>query len=204
VTQYYKILRDGKSCNGGSLDWPLPTRDGDTWMPGAWVEVTGDPAMCRNGIHVVREPYKQWWQWGCDVYAVETGPIVAEDDDKALTMRCRLLSLIDRPQWLCETEAFVESIKSVPWFKPDGTPDPTWRLFTGSSWAAALAAASDAAWAAARDAALLIRAKICSDLPLAPQHIAHAEARWRVWQKGYALLCDVNGTLYVYAADGHD
>ena len=28
-----------------------------------------------------------------------------------------------------------------------------------------------------------------------------AKSRWRVWQKGYALLCDINGVLYVYAAE---
>jgi hypothetical protein len=33
-------------------------------------------------------------------------------------------------------------------------------------------------------------------------HLAYARARWRVWQKGYALLCDVDGVMYVYAVEG--
>jgi hypothetical protein len=33
------------------------------------------------------------------------------------------------------------------------------------------------------------------------RHEAHARARWEVWQKGYGLLCDVDGVLYVYAPE---
>jgi len=70
--------------------------------------------------------------------------------------------------------------------------------------AAARDAARDAAQAAARaaawDAALYARSIIAGD-KLAKKHRDHIKARWRVWQKGYALLCDVNGTLYVYSID---
>jgi len=77
-----------------------------------------------------------------------------------------------------------------------------------ATWDAAGAAAGDAAWDAARaaaraaawDAALYARGIIAGD-KLAKKHRNHIEARWRVWQKGYALLCDVNGTLYVYSID---
>jgi len=31
------------------------------------------------------------------------------------------------------------------------------------------------------------------------RHMSHAKARWEVWNKGYGLLCDVEGVLYVYA-----
>ena len=58
----------------------------------------------------------------------------------------------------------------------------------------------EAARAAAWDAALYARSIIAGD-KLAKKHRDHIEARWRVWQKGYALLCDVNGTLYVYSID---
>jgi hypothetical protein len=80
----------------------------------------------------------------------------------------------------------------------------------GVAWDAAPAAALDAAWyaawyatrAAAWDAALYVQTHfICRDLKLDPQHVQHAADRWRVWQKGYCLLCDVDGILYVYAAD---
>ena len=68
---------------------------------------------------------------------------------------------------------------------------------------AAGAAAGDAAaaWTAAGDAAgdagLLARCLIASDM-IDPKHLDHAMARWRVWESGYGLLCDVGGVLYVY------
>jgi hypothetical protein len=39
---------------------------------------------------------------------------------------------------------------------------------------------------------------ICDGLKLDPKHIKHAEAEMQVWRKGYGLVCDVNGVLYVY------
>jgi len=230
MSEYYKILVGGKSCNGGALKWSLPKQKPDgSWKPGRWHRVKGDPEMCKHGIHVAKEPYRQWWTWGADVYRVETGPIVAEEQDKALTMSCRLLSLEAKPAWLTNAEAFIASIKDVPFFKPDGQPRSDWNLFTAPTWdaaraaagdaardaawdaawdaaraaardaagAAAGAAAWDAAWAAAWDAALMTRVIVGE---LSGPHAEHAKARWEVWQKGYALLCDVNGELCVYDA----
>jgi hypothetical protein len=248
---YYKILKDGKSCNGGSLAWSLPKQNDDgSWTPGDWHRVGGEPSMCSHGIHVVKNPYERWWACGCDVYIVETGPIVAEELDKALTMSCRLLSLEPKPTWLIETERFIASVKDVPFFKPDGHPREDWNLFTaptgdaawaaakdaawGAAWDAARDAAGPAAWDAARDAArdaawdaagyaagdaawdaardaagpaawdaargaaLMARVLISE---LTGPHLEHARARWEVWQKGYGLLCDVNGKLYVYGVE---
>jgi hypothetical protein len=44
---------------------------------------------------------------------------------------------------------------------------------------------------------------ITSDLKVKDRekHLAHTKARWEVWQKGYGLLCDVDGVLYVYAVE---
>jgi len=68
-----------------------------------------------------------------------------------------------------------------------------------AAWGAARGAARDAAWDAAWDAAFYTRVKhICFGLKLDAKFRLHAEARWKVWEKGYCLLCDVNGTLYVY------
>jgi replicative DNA helicase len=38
------------------------------------------------------------------------------------------------------------------------------------------------------------------DLDVDQKHRDHIAARMEVWRKGYCLLCDVNGELYVYAA----
>ena len=78
-----------------------------------------------------------------------------------------------------------------------------WAAARAAAWAAARAAAGDAAgdaaWDAAGDAALLAQCLIVADR-IDRKHLNHAKDRMRVWQKGYCLLCDVAGVLYVYAA----
>ncbi len=55
--------------------------------------------------------------------------------------------------------------------------------------------------AASEDATLYLRyLSEKGDFEGKDKYLAHAKARWEVWQKGYALLCDVNGVLYVYAS----
>ena len=53
-------------------------------------------------------------------------------------------------------EEFVQELKTAKyWLKPDGKPNPEWKLFEAETWAAARGAAGDAAgdavWTAARD-----------------------------------------------------
>lgn len=57
-----------------------------------------------------------------------------------------------------------------------------------------------AGWDAAFDAALYSYYILASDLEIKDKekHLEHVKARWEVWQKGYGLLCDVDGVLYVY------
>ena len=55
----------------------------------------------------------------------------------------------------------------------------------------------DAAMAAAMDVRLWAETMVVSDL-IDPAHIDHVAARIDVWRRGYGLLCDVNGELYVY------
>ncbi len=61
----------------------------------------------------------------------------------------------------------------------------------------------DAANGAAWDASLVARFIVVEDLKFKDKekHLAHVQARWEVWQKGYGLLCDVEGVLYVYAVE---
>jgi hypothetical protein len=59
-------------------------------------------------------------------------------------------------------------------------------------------AARDAAWAVSGDAGLWSQVLVCGGLPLDQRHIDHARARMDVWRRGYGLLCDVDGVLYVY------
>ncbi len=174
-------------------------------------------------------------------------------------------------------EQFIEELRTLPYFQPDGNPDPDWLLVLGKTWSAARNAAADAAkaalklsaasapasgdsswdsartaawnaakiaasdagreaaweaawdsardvtreaaWAAARSeapdtawagpwdaawhsadyAAICI---VCADLSLPSKHLQTIERRLNVWRKGYALMAEVGGTLYVYAAHG--
>jgi len=169
-------------------------------------------------------------------------------------------------------DQFIEQLKTIPYFQPDGDPDCEWLLVLGKTWRAARSAAADAAkaaakvalagsknsawdaartaawnaakiaasdaerdaewasawdaargaareaaWAAARseapdtawagpwDAAWHAAdyAAICivwSDLLLQEEHLQNIERRLNVWRKGYALMAEVGGTFYVYAA----
>ena len=111
-----------------------------------------------------------------------------------------------------------KEIPSVPFFKPDGKPKKEWRIFYGESWDAAMDAARDAARDAASgaardaasdaawDAALFSEYIITADLKFKDKekHLKHVKARWEVWQKGYGLICDVDGVLYVYAVKPKD
>ena len=102
-----------------------------------------------------------------------------------------------------KVEKFIEEIKQTKFFKPDGDPKPEWKLFSGEDWNAACDAARNAARNAEWDAALYAVFLAVSDLDFADKekHWTHVKARWEVWTKGYALLCDVNGKLYVYAKE---
>jgi phage gp45-like len=93
-SELFKVLRDGRSCHGGSLTWPLPSQNEDgSWTPGEWVEVSGPLSMCSNGLHLTTNP-REWYVEAAQVYAAEyDGEIVRDDgSDKVCVRRARLLS----------------------------------------------------------------------------------------------------------------
>jgi hypothetical protein len=254
----YKILENGKSCHGGSLEWDLPKKDGCKWISGKWHEVSGDLSMCQTGLHLTSKPFK-WYTWHCECFLAEADGIAGELEDKIVCRKVRLIKPVQHPAWWIKAHEFVEKeIKAITWFQADGKPAKHWKLFEentlyaawaaagdaagdaaraaardaagnaawaaagdaaraaardaagNAAWAAAWAAAGaaagaaardaagNAAWAAARAAALYAQFIICQDLKLPTKHIKHIKDRWRVWQKGYGLLCDINDVLYVY------
>ena len=90
----YKVLLNGASCHGGSLQWPLPTKNEDgTWIPGAWTEVTGPLALCENGLYLASQP-TMWYVEGSTLYAAEyDGDLVGDTvSDKVCVRRVRLVS----------------------------------------------------------------------------------------------------------------
>ena len=158
MTTLYKTLLNGQSCNGGRLAWSLPreTSPGH-WVPGDWHTMEGDLSLCEWGIHLTKEPYN-WIKWGGEVYEAEGRDFGAESTGphKIVCRAARLLRPVRHPQWWQDTKQCVAELPAIRWLKPDGKPDPSWKLFTRPAWAAAgaaaWAAAGDAAWTAARAA----------------------------------------------------
>jgi hypothetical protein len=166
MTEYFKVLKNGRGTYSNAA-WSLPTDD----QPGAWMEVAGPLIMCANGLHVTdwQGVWQHWMRWGADVYRVEIdgdtiGDVEAEDR-KIAARRARLLSVVsvaDLPSWWIAVRTFVLELPTYKWLKPDGNPDPSWKIYPtrDAVWDAAGAAARDAAgdavwdaaWAAARAA----------------------------------------------------
>jgi len=219
MKKLYKILVDSKSCHGGDLTWSLPKKDGKKWIPGDWHKVD-TVKICNSGLHLTDKPYT-WYKWGCSCYEAEVKGEPIWEDNKCVVGEARLLKVVPHPKWWNDCVGWVNTLKSIAWLKPDGKPNKEWKLFEtrdaarDAAWDvawnaarnaardAARDAAWDAAWDAARnaaeDAALYSRGIfICDGLKLEKKHTVHLKKRMEVWQKGYGLLCDVDGVLYVY------
>ena len=86
VKKYYKVLVNGRSCHGGTMDWALPNG-----KPGKWHSVAGDLSVCRNGLHVTCEP-SRWYVKDAACYEVEwRGGHDGDGFDKIAVRECRLL-----------------------------------------------------------------------------------------------------------------
>ena len=87
--------------------------------------------------------------------------------------------------------------------------DAEWDAALDAAWAAAWDAAGDAAWDAAWDAARTAARDAAGDAALLaicllvqgfidPKHLAYALMRWAIWQAGYGVAAEVDGTHYCY------
>ena len=211
----YKVLVNGRSCHGGNMEWSLPTKTkaGNT-KPGKWHTYEGDIVICNTGLHFTTD-WQKWLKPNCTVYNAEATGIVAHDDDgaKCVARRGRLLSEVKKPEWWTRTENAIVNLTNIAWLKPT-EPKPEWRIFYGKDWAAARAAAWDAArdaaraaaraaawdaaWAAADQIAINV---LCADLLIDQKHRDAITARWDVWQRGYGLMAEIDGVLFVYAPE---
>ena len=122
-----------------------------------------------------------------------------------------------------QAQGFIDNIKNVKFFCAEGTLPEGCKLYATryAAWYAALNAARDATRDAARYAALNAALDVARDVALeaaldaarnaallsvcllvkdsiAPDHLANAAARWRAWEAGYSVYCDVDGVLYCY------
>lgn len=80
----FKILVDGKSCNGGDAKYP---------DPGEWTE-TREPCCCNSGWHLTSDPLR-WWMPRATLWLAEgETPLHGDGSDKAAFARVRLLEQI--------------------------------------------------------------------------------------------------------------
>ena len=224
----YKVLVNGASCHGGDMKWSLPNGRPGKWhsvkgdieicssglhltrKPHLWfkwncemyeAEGKGQPLAERDDKVVFRsarllkrvEP-PAWWQNALRFVTDEIPKTTFLKPDGEPLKKWKLFT---GNSWDAAWAAARDAARAAAWAAArDAAGD--------AAWAAAWAAARDAA-RAARDAARAARLKayyhIVSDLDFKDKakHQKHVDARWQVWQKGYGLLCDVNGVLYVYA-----
>ena len=200
MDKLYKVLVDGKSCHGGSMEWSLPKKVKGKWVAGKWQEHKGDIKICDSGLHLTKERF-DWYKWGCTVYEAEAKNIVEWEGNKCVAKSVRLIKEVPHPKWWTDCEGWVATLKDIAWLKPDGKPNKEWELFETRAAArdAAWDADGDAAWDAAWDAALYAQVIfICDGLKLQDSHKVHIKKRMEVWQKGYGLYCEINGVLYCY------
>jgi hypothetical protein len=85
----FKVLVNGKSCNGGNLQYPAI---------GKWTEIIRNPKCCSSGYHLTTDPLR-WWKPKAELYLAEgDGKINGDDSDKACFERVRLVERIT-PEW---------------------------------------------------------------------------------------------------------
>jgi len=134
------------------------------WLVGKTLSVEGAKKgdACGHGIHIGKTATHaiSYGKFPGRLFRVEgVGKVLGSDDTKFRVAKCRVLEELEKPTWVSETEAFIESIRTVQWLKPRHAPlkawqhFPTWDAARAAAWDAAGAAAWDAAWAAAWDAA---------------------------------------------------
>lgn len=99
VTPLYKVLVNGCSVHGGTLEWSLP-EDG---KPGDWHEVQGPLVQCKNGLHLTPDPSRVWNQhrFGTspEAYLVEADGIEIGDPAHDLEVVARRVRLLRRLTW---------------------------------------------------------------------------------------------------------
>jgi len=163
---YYKILQDGKSCNGGKAEWDLPVKNLDsTWEPGGWMpEIKGKLIACERGYHICKD--EQVIKWLDDeIYEVEYKGEIFDHSDKCVAHKCRLIRKYDKWDERTQRLFACDCAEHVLHYFEDKDPDDkrprlaieSARLFVKATQSAqavrdaaqaAALAAGDAAWAA--------------------------------------------------------
>ena len=107
IQKLYKVLVDGKSCNGGDMEWDLPKLVKGKWIPGKWQTYKGKLKMCFSGIHLTTESFR-WYKNDCKFYVAEAKKIEEWQGDKCLVRKARLLKEEPFPDWFFERNSLVK------------------------------------------------------------------------------------------------
>jgi hypothetical protein len=86
----YKFLATGRVGPQSGFRWPAPSGDG----PGAWLEVQGPLALCRQGAHVLRPVELAYWLHD-ELWELEADGEIIEGVDCLVARRARLVRPID-------------------------------------------------------------------------------------------------------------
>ena len=124
-------LRDGR---------PLPRN-------GRWLKHDGPVAICKSGLHASREPFDALqYAPGATLCLVEVEDVVAEQDDKLVARKRKIIARIDATE-LLRYFARMQALSCIDKWQ-DNPPDVVLDyLMTGA------AKARNAAWSAAESAA---------------------------------------------------
>ena len=157
--KYYKILVNGKSCNGGKADWFLPPKG----KPGEWMpKIEGELKLCENGYHIVKaENIIGWLCADCEIYEVLPLGKIIYDDTKGICRSARLIKKLKFDDKVARSFACDCAERVLPIYEkvfPKETRvrecvQTARKFIFGLATKQELGAARDAAWAAARDAA---------------------------------------------------
>ena len=80
----FKVLVDGRSCHGGTLQY----------QSRKWTPKIADPECCSKGYHLTSDPLP-WWKPKADLWLAEgRGPINGDGSDKAAFASIRLIKKI--------------------------------------------------------------------------------------------------------------
>ena len=195
MTRYFKILMDGKSCNGGNATWSLPHDD----QPGDWMPEINGIQMCERGYHVcAAQEILTWIKEGCQIFEAENAGESMDGDNKTVCSQVRLIRQMTWNDSVARLFA-ADCAEHVLRFYEEKYPNEkrprqaieTARRFArgkatreeldaarDAAWDAAWDAARDAAWAADRDAARAAAWDAAWDAAWAAARAAAWDAAW--------------------------
>jgi hypothetical protein len=160
ISPVYKIVKPDGTTPQGYGKWDIP----QSGKPGRWQSVGGELVACHNGLHLLRTADLTEWlpePPALVLLAEYTGSAVVSDD-KIVVRRARAVAVVgELTERIYHLLACDYAERVLPIFEKERPDDkrPRQAIETKLRWVASeatseeLAAAGDAAWAAARDAA---------------------------------------------------